>query len=220
MSTLALLQRAPAQWNWPRVGALSGSLSLHAAAIVLLFVPPLAMQLLRPAAIEVIPDVRLIEPPPRIEVPPLPQPPRIVHVATPKPKPTPTPLRMPDAATPPLESRLPELLAGPPSPPADIAPAAPADIAPTALAYDRRTRVPYPRDAARQRQQGTVILRVLVGIDGVPRNVEIERSSGFRSLDDAARAAVRRWTFQPGTRGGIATPLWARVPISFRLDML
>jgi protein TonB len=59
---------------------------------------------------------------------------------------------------------------------------------------------------------------VLVGSDGVPQQVEIEKSSGSHSLDESARDAVRRWTFQPGTRAGVAAALWARIPIAFRLD--
>ena len=33
--------------NWPRIGALSGSMSLHLYLLVLLFAPPIAMQLLK-----------------------------------------------------------------------------------------------------------------------------------------------------------------------------
>ncbi len=80
--------------------------------------------------------------------------------------------------------------------------------------------MPYPRDALQAHQQGTVVLRVLVGTDGVPQTVEIEQSSGSRSLDNAAREAVRKWTFQSGTRNGIPAPLWARVPVAFSLQLL
>jgi protein TonB len=92
-----------------------------------------------------------------------------------------------------------------------------ADAAPSALAYNNRTEVPYPFEAMRRREQGTVMLRVLVGIDGKPGQIEIERSSGSHALDIAARDAVRRWSFRPGMRGGVAYAAWARVPISFKL---
>jgi protein TonB len=88
------------------------------------------------------------------------------------------------------------------------------------LAYLTRTRVPYPREAIALHQQGTVILRVLVGTDGIAQTIEIEKSSGSRALDNAARDAVRRWTFQAGTRNGIRAALWARVPIRFDLQTL
>jgi protein TonB len=108
-----------------------------------------------------------------------------------------------------------------PTPPApDSGTLAPADTAPSPLAYLTRTPVKYPRDALQRHEQGTVILRVLVGADGLPQSVEIEKSSGSRSLDQAARAAVEHWTFQPGTLNGVRAALWARVPIAFDLRQL
>ena len=214
MTALAL-PHSSLQWNWPRVGALSGALSLHFIALLLLLVPPAALQLLRPPP-EVIPNVRILEPPPKIEEPPLPTPPKIMHEVRTKPAPKPLPVPVP---TPPAESALPTQQADPAPPRADITPTA-VDVAPTALAYNVRTRIAYPREAARLRQHGTVVLSVLVGADGVPQTVDVEKSSGFRSLDEAARSAVSRWTFQPGTRNGVATALWARVPITFTLEML
>ena len=120
----------------------------------------------------------------------------------------------------PVESNLPTQQAELPPPVTNDLPAAPADSEPTALAYLTRTRVPYPREAIALHQQGTVILRVLVGTDGNAQAIEIEKSSGSRALDNAARDAVRRWTFQAGTRNGISTALWARVPIKFDLQAL
>ncbi len=93
-----------------------------------------------------------------------------------------------------------------------------ADAAPSALAYGSRTQVPYPREALLRHEQGTVMLRVLVGVDGQPQQIEIERSSGSRTLDNAAREAVRRWSFKAGMRGGVAYAAWAMVPISFNLS--
>jgi protein TonB len=217
MTTLALSQPAVLQWNWPRVGALSGALSLHFIAFVLLLVPPTAMTLLRPALPDVT-DVRILEPPPRqLEEPVPPTPKKIVHevrqVSTP-PKPVQTPV------APPVESQMPSQVADPGPPGPTRTPTAPADLAPVALPYNTRTRIPYPLDAAKLRQQGTVILNVLVGSDGLPQTVEIEKSSGFRALDFAARDAVRHWTFQAGTRNGISAALWARVPITFSLQTL
>jgi len=214
MTALALPQSS-LQWNWPRVGALSGALSLHLVALLLLLVPPAALQLLRPPP-EVIPNVRILEAPPKIEEPPLPTPPKFVHEVRTKPAPKPLPIAVPPA---PAESPMATGQADPTPPHGDITPAA-ADVAPTALAYNVRTRIAYPREAARLRQHGTVVLSVLVGADGVPQTVDVEKSSGFRSLDEAARSAVSRWTFQPGTRNGVATALWARVPITFTLEML
>jgi protein TonB len=217
MTALALPQPNILRWNWPRVGALSGALSLHFMAIVLLLIPPTAMTLLRPAITEVT-HVRMLEPPKPLEEPPPPRPPQFIHEVRQTPTP-PKPVQTPVA--PPLaESTMHSQVADPAPPAPDIIPTAPADVAPTALAYNTRTRIPYPRDAFALRQQGTVILSVLVGVDGAAQTVEIEKSSGSRSLDNAARAAVRVWTFQAGTRDGIKAALWARVPITFSLQTL
>ncbi len=217
MTTLALSQPAVLQWNWPRVGALSGALSLHFIAIVLLLVPPAAMTLLRPVLPDIT-DVRIIEPPPnQLEEPPTPTPKKIVHEV--RQLPPPTPVRAP-VPPPVAESPAHSQVADPGPPGPALTPTAPADVAPVVLAYNTRTRIPYPLDAAKLHQQGTVILNVLVGSDGLPQTVEIEKSSGFRALDVAARDAVRHWTFQAGTRNGMSAALWARVPITFSLQTL
>lgn len=66
--------------------------------------------------------------------------------------------------------------------------------------------------------QGTVILRVLVGEDGAPLEVSIERSSGNRSLDTAARNQVlRRWKFQPAIDGGKPVRAYGLIPVDFKL---
>jgi len=216
MTALALPQPTTLQWNWPRVGALSGALSLHFIVIVLLLVPPTAMRLLRP----MVPDItyaRVLDPPKPLDEPQLPQPKPLVHEV--RQKPVAKPVQAP-VAPPVLESNVPAQQADPTPPAPDITPTTPAEVMPVALAYNTRTRIPYPHDAAKLHQQGTVILSVLVGADGAPQTIEIEKSSGFRSLDLAARDAVRHWTFQAGTRNGITTALRARVPITFTLDML
>ena len=216
MSTLALSQDSPLRLNWPRIGALSGTFFLHLLAIGLLLIPATAIQLMKPQ-FDVI-TAHWVEPKPRpTEEPVLPKPLPLVRHEVVKHTP-PIPARTPVA--PPVESNLPSGQAEPGPPAANDLPTAPADSEPTALAYLTRTRVPYPREAIALHQQGTVILRVLVGTDGIAQAIEIEKSSGSRALDNAARDAVRRWTFQAGTRNGIRAALWARVPIKFDLQTL
>lgn len=77
----------------------------------------------------------------------------------------------------------------------------------------------YPAMALRQRAQGEVMLRVLVGSDGKPLQVEVERSSGRRDLDQAARQQVlRRWRFAAPVIQGQPVQAWGRVPIAFTLQ--
>ena len=77
----------------------------------------------------------------------------------------------------------------------------------------------YPKRALQQRLTGTVLLQVLVGVDGRPLEVIVAQSSGHRDLDEAARAQVlKRWSFQPATRDGQAVQAIGMVPIEFALQ--
>lgn len=80
---------------------------------------------------------------------------------------------------------------------------------------DRRPA--YPERARRRGEQGRVLLRVDVTPDGVPSAVTVAQSSGYSSLDAAAREAVRQWRFVPATRGGRPVAAVALLPILFRL---
>jgi protein TonB len=86
------------------------------------------------------------------------------------------------------------------------------------LAYDVHPAPRYPRQALRQRLEGTVTLRVLVDEQGWPKEVEVERSSGHRELDRAAREQVlAKWRFHPAQAQGRAVRAYALVPIAFSL---
>ena len=77
-----------------------------------------------------------------------------------------------------------------------------------ARADDRaRNRPPlYPLEAARRRQQGTVIVIIHVSPEGLAAGADIAQSSGYPLLDQAAREAVLTWRFVPAVRGGIPIP--------------
>lgn len=77
----------------------------------------------------------------------------------------------------------------------------------------------YPGEAVRNGLTGTVMLEILVGVDGKPLEVSVVRSSGHRVLDQAARRVVlSRWTFQPALENGQPVQARGRVPIEFTLD--
>lgn len=85
-------------------------------------------------------------------------------------------------------------------------------------AYLNNPRPAYPRVSRRTREQGRVLLRVRVEANGAPSDVQLQKSSGFRRLDKAARDAVNRWRFEPAKRGKVAIASWIIVPIDFRLE--
>ena len=97
-----------------------------------------------------------------------------------------------------------------------------AEIAiPLAGAYLQYAHAPppvYPRAALRDHLTGTVMLKVLVDVDGRPLEVNIAQSSGHRELDRAALDHVlKRWTFRPAMKNGQAVQAVGLVPIAFNL---
>ena len=75
----------------------------------------------------------------------------------------------------------------------------------------------YPILARRRGYEGTVVLRVLVDVQGKVKTLQIVESSGHRILDRAALAAVKKWGFEPGSRGKEKVGMWVKVPIKFQL---
>jgi len=61
---------------------------------------------------------------------------------------------------------------------------------------------------------------ILVGVDGLPKDIKIDRSSGYHELDRAAMDAARRWRFNPTIRNGQKVEGYARVPVNFNLNQL
>ncbi|GAB3353992.1 energy transducer TonB [Lysobacter tyrosinilyticus] len=86
------------------------------------------------------------------------------------------------------------------------------------LEYEAAPPPPYPPQAIRDGLMGTVVLRVLVGIDGKAIEVQIERSSGHRLLDAAAkRQVLAKWRFRPAMQDGRSVQAIGLIPIEFNL---
>lgn len=75
----------------------------------------------------------------------------------------------------------------------------------------------YPRSSRRKREQGTVVLKLVIKEDGRVANAAIHKSSGFSALDDAALAAVRGWRWSPTIREGQKVQITGLVQIPFVL---
>lgn len=69
----------------------------------------------------------------------------------------------------------------------------------------------YPADAAAANIQGTVTMRFMVETDGQASASEVVTSSGNTSLDEAARQAIAKCTFTPGTLNGKPQRGWTQV---------
>ena len=218
-----------------RNGAIVGSVVLlHIAALW-----ALQSGLLQRVATVVIPVTILspfIEPPKPKEIPPPPAPPppakAAIHPkvtkAPPPPRPVairrPAPAPAPDAPTGVIEPQPPApLLMTAPTPP-EPAPA-PAPAAPPAVqlpatdaAYAQSCSPVYPSMSKRFGEQGKVVIKVVVGADGRPKQAAIRKSSGFERLDQAALEALMRCRFSPGKVNGVAQTMAYDAPVNFVLN--
>ena len=102
------------------------------------------------------------------------------------------------------------------------APAPATDAAPlTALTNDDVLTPPkYPADAAAKGLGGLVVLDVLVGVDGVPKEIKVFESSPEGVFDKMAVEAAWNWRFNAGRNGATGEKVegWVRVPVKFSAD--
>ena len=90
----------------------------------------------------------------------------------------------------------------------------------TAAVVDARNcaKPEYPPASVRAQETGLVVLQFLIGHDGIVLDSKIERSSGFRRLDDAAKRGLSLCKFKAGTEEGKAVQSWARIEYMWKLD--
>ncbi|MDB5996038.1 MAG: TonB-dependent rane protein [Pseudomonas sp.] len=184
-------------------------------------IPPMTIEFSRPAPPVVEtppppPPQPVVEPPPPVEdelaaKPPPPKP-------IPKPKPVVKPVPKPVQKVAPQPPAPPQP-AAPVAAPAPPAPPAPAPVTPASAnaAYLKNPAPEYPSQAVRRGWEGTVLLRVHVLANGKPGEIQIQKTSGRDSLDEAAVTAVKRWSFVPAKQGEVAQDGWVSVPIDFKL---
>lgn len=120
----------------------------------------------------------------------------------------------------------PAAVAPPPPPPAPPPPPPPppADGPPPDFVAVEEQAVPvnnpdpeYPDFARRAGIEGRVIVKAWVTAEGTVREVQLLRGT-HELLDEAAVAAVRRWTFTPAKQNGRPVAIWVSIPVNFRLN--
>ena len=74
----------------------------------------------------------------------------------------------------------------------------------------------YSEEARKAKYQGTVVLWVVVGPDGRPRDIKVQRTLGM-GLDQKAMEAVRTWKFEPARLNGNPVAVQINVEVNFRL---
>ena len=193
--------------------------------------PVLQAQPAEPEPIE--PDV--VTPPPELTPPPVDKPvddnallPPVPEKKEPEKKPEPTPKKVAVKKNPPAPTPKPQaeaLSATAPITPAPVAQKAVAQPVDAPLTpplanadYLHNPAPSYPDAAISRGYEGTVLLNVQVRADGKVQTIRIHQSSGYPSLDDAARDTVRRWSFVPARRGSQPVSGWVVVPVDFSLN--
>ncbi len=226
----ATLRDVPAVKRWQlfkRIGPLGTIILLHVG-----FFYALQSGLLRQAT-EALPEevsVTFITPQPqRAPEPPKPQPaepktvPVVKKAVTPPPVPvvntTPSPKAITTTPVPPAPApaeAAPPVVTAPPAPPAP-----PVAAVPKTVTFDTKCSMPdpiYPSASRRMGEEGETVLRMLINEKGRPERVEVQKSSGFPRLDEAARQAALRTICSPSMEDGKAVPVYARKPITFQLE--
>lgn len=182
------------------------------------------------------PPVPKVEPPPApLPPPPTPQPPPPLVSPAPPPVAPPSPTLAPqvpsvEVAVKPSTTTTQAITAvassnpqPAPAPAITAAPAAPVRAAPptrtpASVSSAQCEKPDYPSASRRMEEEGTVSLRFLVGVDGQVIQSEIEKSSGFKRLDEAARAGLSKCRFQPATVDGRPEQAWASMKYTWRLE--
>lgn len=140
---------------------------------------------------------------------------------TPAPAPkTPPPPKTPAAPPPPAptSTTAPAITQPPTAAPAP-APTAPAIRTGAVIQPGAHCAKPdYPSASRRLEEEGTVTLKFLIGVDGKVMQADIEKSSGFTRLDEAARNALSKCQFRPGTVDGKPEQSWATIAYKWRLE--
>lgn len=156
------------------------------------------------------------------DIPPPPPPPPPKNLPPPPPSYVP-PVEVPVSAPPAANaiaavSNTPQ----PPAPPSPLPVVAAAPAAPVrtgAVVNSANCEKPeYPSASRRLEEEGTVSLRFLVGVDGKVIQAEVDKSSGFRRLDEAARAGLAKCQFKPATVDGKPEQAWASMKYTWRLE--
>ncbi|OHT18312.1 energy transducer TonB [Edaphosphingomonas haloaromaticamans] len=216
----AAIDSAPARYgarsgaNWPAIGAVA---LVHAAlftALIQMNVIPVKRIKTAPLVVELLAEPPAPPPaPPEQKVEPVkPIEPVIVAPAPIVKTPAPPPLVVTTATPPPPQSVIVAPKAAPAAPSA--APISAGDLSSNMISFKAPR---YPVECRRRKEQGTVVLTLLLGTDGAVADISVQTSSGFERLDKAALEAVRQWRWSPTMRGGQPMMVRGVVEIPFVL---
>ncbi|MBV9768773.1 MAG: energy transducer TonB [Bryobacterales bacterium] len=74
----------------------------------------------------------------------------------------------------------------------------------------------YTKQALKAKIEGMVVLHAIIGVDGVPSNITIDKGLQ-KGLDQKAVECLKKWRFSPALRGDDPVPAKVIVEVDFRL---
>jgi TonB family protein len=74
----------------------------------------------------------------------------------------------------------------------------------------------YSEEALKAKWQAVVKVSLIVGVDGKPQDIEVQKSGGL-GLDERAVAAAKLWRFKPGLKEGAPVAVASYAELNFRL---
>ncbi|MGA9738556.1 MAG: energy transducer TonB, partial [Candidatus Sulfotelmatobacter sp.] len=86
----------------------------------------------------------------------------------------------------------------------------------TSAIVTRSVKPSYPLLARQMKVQGSVILKALIGRDGIIQNLSVV--SGPHILASAAEDAVRQWHFKPHLQGRDPVETEAKITVNFTIS--
>ena len=75
----------------------------------------------------------------------------------------------------------------------------------------------YPKNARRAEKEGKVVLKAIITVEGVAKDITAETNLGF-GFEEAAIAALKKFKFTPAMENGKAIEYVVRVPFEFKLE--
>jgi periplasmic protein TonB len=179
-------------------------------------------------AAQLIQEFRAPEPPKLEPAPKTPSAPQVLP-AVPSPLPasvSPVPHALPAIIAAPVAAPSPAPVAPAPVLPAPVAPALPAAAkpapAPVMVAASARmdscAKPRYPAASERMGEEGVVSLKFLISENGQVLSGSVEKSSGYKRLDDAALSAISLCKFKPATVDGKPRQEWSALRYRWELN--
>lgn len=77
---------------------------------------------------------------------------------------------------------------------------------------------PYTEKARRDGVAGVVVVRVVIGVDGNPKDVQVIRHLED-SLDESAAETIKKWRFTPAEKDGHPVAVRVNIEVVFHLGV-